>query len=66
MIDKLDGRRGSSRLEQLPLRNLDGLLVKTGVVVMVTMMMMVMVMGLYDHNNLRLSRIGHCETEKEK
>jgi hypothetical protein len=47
---------------QPPFRSLEGLLVKIGVVMMVVTMMM---MGVYDHHNLTLRRIGHCEAEKQ-
>jgi hypothetical protein len=29
------------------------------------MVMMVVMMVVYDHHNLRLRRIGHCEAEEE-
>ncbi|MGD0632121.1 MAG: hypothetical protein ABR987_22545 [Terracidiphilus sp.] len=48
--------------EQPPFLTLDGLLVK---IVVVMMMVPMMVMVVYDHHNLSLRRIGHCEAKKE-
>jgi hypothetical protein len=46
--------------KQLPFLILDGLLVKSGVVVMMVPMM---AMVMHDHYNLALRRIGHCKAE---
>ena len=55
-----DSRLGRTRVEHPPLR-IGGLLVEIRVVMMVPMMVMV----VYDHDNLSLRRIGHCKAEKE-
>jgi hypothetical protein len=33
---------------------------------MVVMMVTMMVMVVYDHHNLRLRRVGQCETDKKR
>jgi hypothetical protein len=52
---------GCNRVEQPIPRTLDGLPVKTGVVMMVTMMAVV----LHDHHDLSPRRIRQCKAEKE-
>ena len=54
-----DSRLGLTRVEHPPLR-IGGLLVEIRV-----MMVPMMVMVVYDHDNLSLRRIGHCKAEKE-
>ena len=54
-----DSRLGRTRVEHPPLR-IGGLLVEIRV-----MMVPMMVMVVYDHDNLSLRRIGHCKAEKE-
>jgi len=36
-----------------------------GTIVMIVVVVTVMVMAVYDHHNLRLRRIGHCEAEEK-
>ena len=60
MTDALEGQRRLHDAKQLPFLILDGLLVKSGVVVMMVPMM---AMVMHDHYNLALRRIGHCKAE---